>query len=263
LELTAPINQAYAKRWKYSLLIVQGTLVVTAHERKVSCIPREHRSTHNKMQLLQLAITPKWKDRYDYLLVLDADAMMYNFTFDLTTLMTVPPMNNTSNNNTNNNTSNNTSNNNNTNPSSTSSVLLAAQRVSSAVKTRATWKINAGVTLWNLHHPLIHELVRSWQKAALGHLNGKNNGEGDQLFLHHVLRNNKTMEQDVNGVTHEFEYRQGTVIKHIKRFKLTYKIGKTKLDERSTFIGELEKEICQRHPMDCQALNESIKYSEM
>jgi hypothetical protein len=220
-------------------------LVVTAHERKVLCIPGEHRATHNKMQILQLATSPQWnwntqqQQQYDYLLLLDADAMMYNFSFDLTTLMTMPTTTPNNNNNTNNKTT-----------KSSSSVLLAANRVTPAVKKRATWKINAGVTLWNLHHPLIHELVRLWQKAALGYLNGNNNDSGDQLFLYHVLKNNHTMEQDVNGLTHEFQYHQGTVIKHIKRPKVTYQIGQTKLDERSVWIGKYTNEICQQQRHD-------------
>lgn len=232
LDLTTPLNKAYARKWGQDLVVVQGSLVWLAQERRTNCTPPEHRSTHNKMQFLKWGVS-MLKDRYDYLLILDADAMIYDFDKDISDLM--PPTN-----------------------------LMAANRVvaKKGVKKRATWKINAGVTLWNLHHPLTAAVADGWQKAAIGFMNGRNNNQGDQLFLYHVLRNNASMSDQVYSVGKEFNYNKATVIKHIKRPDLTYQIGKTALDSRSQVIQQFTKEICDKFPMDCQDLDQT-NYSEL
>ena len=227
LDLTAPINKAYARRWSHTFLILQGSLVYMAEERRRNCTPPEHRSTHNKMQLLKLGIA--LKDQYDYLLILDADAMMYDFDRDISDLM--PPTH-----------------------------LLAANRVvaKKGVKKRATWKINAGVTLWNLHHPYTANVAEGWLQAAVGYMNGRNNNQGDQLFLYHVLKNNASMEEQVYALNREFNYNKATMIKHIKRPALTYEIGATALDARSQVIQTFTQEICDKFPTDCFYMDQTI-----
>ena len=224
LESTAPLNKAYARKWGQTMLVLQGTLVWLREERQRHCSPPEHRSTHNKMQLLNFGLS--LKEHYDYLLILDADAMIYDFAKDLSDLM--PP-----------------------------TALLAANKAvpKKGVKKRATWKINAGVTLWNLHHPLTQAVADGWREAALGYLNGRNNNQGDQLFLYHVLKNNATMEENVYALSKDFNYNKATVIKHIKRPKVTYEIGQTHLDSRAQVIEQFQTEICQQFPKDCQDLD--------
>lgn len=231
LDLTAPINKAYARRWGHTFLVIQGSLVVLAQERRTNCTPPEHRSTHNKMQFVKFGLS--LRAYYDYLLILDADAMIYDFDRDISDLM----------------------------PSTS---LLAANRVlaKKGVKKRATWKINAGVTLWNLHHPYTYHLADGWTQAAVGFMNGRNNNQGDQLFLYHVLKNNASMEESVYSLGKEFNYNKATVIKHVKRPDLTYTIGKTALDSRSKVIQQFTREICDRFPSDCQNLD-STRYSAL
>jgi hypothetical protein len=231
LESTAPINKAYARKWGHTVLIVQGTLAVLNHERQTNCTPEEHRATHNKMQLLKLAL--RIGDHYDYLLILDADAIIFDFGVDLSDLM--PP-----------------------------SAMLAAQRAvpKAGVKKRATWKINAGVTLWNLHHPYTQAVADGWQDAALGYLNGRSNSQGDQLFLHHVLKNNATYERSIHSFAKEFNYNKGTVIKHVKRPTLTYTIGETALDDRSVLLAKFTEQVCAQFPDDCHDLDKTT-YSEL
>ena len=231
LDLTAPINKAYARKWHHDVLVVQGTLVVTAQEIRTNCTPEEYRSTHNKMQLLQLGLY--LRDHYDYLLILDADAMIFDFGFDFGGLLPVKSM-------------------------------LAAQRVvaKAGMKKRATWKINAGVTLWNLHHPLTKEVCQKWHAAALGFFNGRSNAQGDQIFLHHTLKSNFTYEENVYSVAKEFNYNKGTRIKHVKRPKMTYEIGQTGLDARSAIIAKFTAEICERFPFDCEDMDKTA-YSQL
>lgn len=231
LDLTAPINKAYARKWRQTMLVLQGTLVFLEQERKTNCPPPEHRSTHNKMQLLKFAL--HLRDHYDYLLILDADAMIYDFALDLSDLM--PPR-----------------------------AMMAANRVIAkpGVKKRATWKINAGVTLWNLHHKYTAAVADGWTQAAVGFMNGRNNNPGDQLFLYHVLKNNASMEENVYSMGKEFNYNQATAIKHVKRPHVTYEIGQTSLDSRSEVIQKFTDEICAKFPTDCRDLDKTI-YSDM
>ena len=248
LDATVPITKAYARRWKATLLVVQGALVILSEEKKQNCVPGEHRSTHNKMQLLKFAL--RHKHYYDYLLLLDADALIYNFDIDISTALHQQQ------------------------PDSTNittaipskdihdphSKFLAAHRVGG--KKDGTWKINAGVTLWNIQHPCLPQLVREWQNAALGYLNARNNNSGDQIFLYHVLKNNATLEAGVLGLDQEFNYNKGTAIKHVKRPKAIYGIGKTKVDERLIKIQKFSQEICEKYPKDCEKL-ETFHYSQV
>jgi predicted phosphatase len=229
LDLTAPVNKAYARRWGHTFLILQGSLVYLAEERKTNCTPPEHRSTHNKMQFVKFGLT--LRDHYDYLLILDADAMIYDFERDISDLM--PP-----------------------------TCLFAANRVvaKKGVKKRATWKINAGVTLWNLHHQYTAAVADQWTHAAVGFMNGRNNNQGDQLFLYHVLKNNASMEEQIYSLGKEFNYNKATVIKHVKRPALTYEIGQTALDSRAQVIEQFTREICLKYPTDCQGMDQT-KYS--
>lgn len=231
LDLTAPINKAYARKWGHTMLVLQGTLVVLDYEVQTNCTPLEHRSTHNKMQLLKFGL--RLRQHYDYMLILDADALIYDFSLDISNLMP-------------------------------STAMMAANRAEpkKGQKKRATWKINAGITLWNLHHDYTQALAEGWTNAAVGYLNGRNNYSGDQIFLYHVLKNNATMEQSVYSFGKEFHYNKATVIKHIKRPHVTYELGQTALDSRSDIIETFTQEICQSYPEDCQELDKT-KYSEL
>ena len=142
--------------------------------------------------------------------------------------------------------------------------MLAAQRAvpKAGIKKRATWKINAGVTLWNLHHRFTHNVCKEWHAAAMGYMNNRNNGQGDQLFLYHALKNNESYIESVYSVAKEFNYNKGTLIKHVKRPHLTYEIGRTGLDDRSVVIAKFTNEICQRYPQDCQEMDHT-PYSQL
>jgi len=230
LDLTSPVNKAYARKWGHTVLILQGSLVYLDEERRTNCTPPEHRSTHNKMQFLKFGVA--LKEYYDYLLILDADAMIYDFDNDISDL--IPPTS-----------------------------LLGANRVvaKKGVKKRATWKINAGVTIWNLHHPYTKYLADGWTQAAIGFMNGRSNDQGDQLFLYHVLKNNASLQEQVYSFGREFNYNKASVIKHVKRPTLTYEIGATAIDSRSVKIQQFTSEICNKFPTDCDQLD-GTKYSE-
>lgn len=82
LEITAPINKAYAKEYSHDVLVLQGTSLVVAKDK---CNPPGRRATFNKIALLKEAL--RHRQDYDQLLILDTDAMMYNMDFDVTSLL--------------------------------------------------------------------------------------------------------------------------------------------------------------------------------
>jgi hypothetical protein len=110
LEITAPINKAYAKEFSHDVLVLQGTSLVVP---KDNCSPPNRRATFNKIALLKEAL--RHRQDYDQLLILDTDAMMHNMNFDVTSLLA-------------------------------DSQMLAAHRVKENDR-KHTWDINIGVTV--------------------------------------------------------------------------------------------------------------------
>lgn len=210
LELTAPINKMYARRWKHDFVILQGTLMTIPEDR--NCPPPEERSRFNKIALLQMALNQT--QRYDQLLILDADAMIYDFAYDLTGLLIA-----------------------------TNSMLIA-QRVHEN-DPPGTWNINNGVMLWNLHHPLTASVAEKWDMACRKGLPDNRPFRGDQFYLHKVLQQDETAQLAVFSVWKEFYYRDGTVVKHFQRSKM-FTWNETGIDIRETRIQAAIDDICQR-----------------
>ena len=119
LELTSPINKAYAKLWNSDYVILQGSSI-SIYPRDYWCNPPQERSRFNKISLLQLALSKR--NEYDMLLLLDADAMIYDFSKDIRSYI----------------------------PNGDDTTMLVAHRVN-ANEGIHSWDINNGVTLWNLH----------------------------------------------------------------------------------------------------------------
>lgn len=113
-EKTRPINMAYAERWCHDIVFL--------HAQTLSL------SEANPATLLQLG----WENReqYDQLLLLDADAMMNNFRYDITKLFPEHEM-------------------------------LVAQRIEGRDEIR-TWKVFGTVSLWNLKHLLTPRIQVTW-----------------------------------------------------------------------------------------------------
>jgi hypothetical protein len=125
LNLTRRVNQAYAKRYQFDYVILHGIAFRTKpFDHTLRKPTAASRSTYNKIILSQEAIVLQ----YDYVLILDSDAMMYDFTRDISTL--VPD----------------------------DKLLLAHQ----VMEEKWYWNINIGVIVFNLRHPMIHRVVFVW-----------------------------------------------------------------------------------------------------
>lgn len=114
LPLTKPVNMAYAKRW--------GLDIVFLNAQQLSV------EEANPATLLWLACENR--DKYDQVLLMNADAMMNDFNADVTTLFHENEM-------------------------------LVAQRIEGSDLVR-TWKIFGTVSLWNLNHLLTPRIQVTW-----------------------------------------------------------------------------------------------------
>jgi hypothetical protein len=194
LNLISPIHQRYSQDKGYDYLIVQGTLLDFPGVQQ-DCNPSP-RATFNKIPLLELAIAG---DEYEYALILDTDAMIVNVEIDMPSLLK-------------------------------DDNLLAAQRVWK-YDWQNTWDINAGVTLWNLRHPLASTVVQRWKHLSLygsasdtpnHHQEDILKKNDDQSFLQTALMEYPWWKRPVVSLMDEFNYYQGTVIKHFKRDKRSW-----------------------------------------
>lgn len=220
-EMTGPINKLYAKKWNVDYVSVQGTTLTI--DQDGGCEPPPQRAMFDKLKLLQMALHKRGS--YDQLLLLDADAMIYDFDVDITTL-------------------------------AEDDDLLVAQRGAEKSSRTHTWNINNGIVLWNLHHPLVQAVSDEWDALSRSAVE-EGDAHGDQHYLQAALREGNR-QQFVRGLNQEFRYRRGTVVKHFTRRHANNEWNNTRVDERETDIELVVKEICEKHPTDCQNLEESV-----
>lgn len=228
LRHTALVNKAYAKKWGYDLVVLQGG----ALEHPEHCMESGRSVTLNKIRLLFHAIDHQ--QEYDQLLLLDADALIVDLDTELTTLLSTP-------------------------------IMVAAHQVTQTTKTTAAphpppqaWNINAGVMLWNVHHPLTRGTAVEWfQKARQGVLNDK--FRGDQRYLQTTLRNSDERMAAVQGLTTEFAYGHGTVVKHFIRERM-HKNWKDPeiLAHREGRIRLAAEQVCAQYAGVCDKIEEVI-----
>ena len=230
LELTAPINHEYARRWNHDLVILQGTTMLLPTDQ--NCTPPEERSRFNKVTLLQMALSKR--DIYDQLLILDADAMMYDLDYDVTQLLMTPEVGLSSA----------------TTTQRTSPIMLVAQRVHHDYDPPTTWNINNGVMLWNLHHPLTDSTTHAWDQACRKGLPDNRPFRGDQFYLHQILKKDKNRQAALSSVVNEFFYKDGTVVKHFQRSKMFSWNDTTGLDAREERIQMTVDEMCATYSIE-------------
>jgi hypothetical protein len=180
LNLTSPINKMYAKAWGHDMLLMRGTTKRFPFQK--NRIPEEQ-SMYNKVDLLLLALENN--EDYDQVLVLDSDTLIYDFSVDITQMI-----------------------------SGENKMLVALK--THELDPPETYRINNGVTLWNLHHPLTKTVASDWNKGCIEGIKGNFSIRGDQHYLVEALKVDDR-KNSVRGVLSEFHYRSATVIKHFIR----------------------------------------------
>jgi hypothetical protein len=221
--MTAHINKVYAREWNHDVVLVQGA-VIRLPQLDGDCEPPPHRATFNKIPLLQLAL--KQKQSYDQLLILDTDAMVYNMTFDITKLLPHGRM-------------------------------LAAQKAR-PTDVDHTWDINAGVTLWDLHHPLIDQAAKEWYQSSIHGMSKDFHPSNDQYHLHSMLQKGKYTKL-VHGLSEEFNYGHGTIVKHFIR-KVQHKGwgDPNILERREDRIEVAVNDVCAKHQALCDGIEKKV-----
>jgi hypothetical protein len=223
LDLVAPVNQAYAKLWGHDFLVLQGTALEFFGISKIC--NDETRSTFNKIPLLQLAL--QHSADYDQVLILDTDAMIVNFDLDVTTLLDHD----------------------NDNHHRHHPYLVAAHRVWKH-DWHNTWDINAGVTLWNLHHPMAQSVADTWQHLSQHHPRQVLRQNDDQYFLQKTLMDLGFWNRAVHSLRDQFHYYEATVIKHFKRDARSWTT--TSLEQRMLRIQEvIQRDLCPKWSQVC------------
>jgi hypothetical protein len=230
-----------------TVVILQG-MAFHPHD-DIACATPPMYASLNKIRLLFYAIDHSRE--YDYLLLLDADALLVDLDYDITQLLSEEYDAE--------------------NVEQNVTHLLAAQpyrdtnvRVqnddddnssadddSQQQEEPATPRINSGITLWNLHHEQIKPVAISWfqesKNAAL-----KGNYQGDQRYLQMALTSTvldddttTTSSSLVRPTLQEFNYRDGSVGQHfIQRGKID--TWKDRLDQ---LIDTYQQHLCKKY--DC------------
>ena len=189
--------------------ILQGTAFAPG-----GCQPPGIHTTFNKMRLLFHALD---QPQYQYLLLMEADSILTNLDIDFSSLIS-------------------------------SDSVVAGQ----VVRTKhdrhepgEQYHINAGVTLWNLHHPLAKDVALQWlyySKRALT----KGQYHGDGKFLPMALEKHKA---PVTFLDEEFHFHKGTVVQHFQRG--------SSVSSKKSQLELARSSVCDAYQEDCNALYKS------
>jgi hypothetical protein len=216
LQETSRVNKAYCKlhgSCDYVQLVGVG---IVNHESLFNF--SERHSSFNKIVVLEKAL--QLNDKYDALLILDADCIMWDLSYDVTRLLRR---------------SNNT--------------MLVAHRVNKTQPVH-TYNINNGVTLWNLQHPKTPVVAQKWKEKAFIWL-GEQIDNGDQEILHRVLWQQNATDY-VYSIIDEFSYREGTVVRHYIRQQLSW--IHVSANERLQEVQEAASYVCRTYSPACERI---------
>jgi hypothetical protein len=232
LNITSRINQLYAFQYQLDYVLLRGIVFRTFYE-SLAQIPTS-RATYNKIYIVQKAI--EWN--YDYLLLLDSDAMIYDFNRDITQLL-LPPHK-----------------------------MIVAHQVgghnnnNNNNQNKEYYNINIGVTLWNIRHTMVRTIVRRWKMLCylriIFQLDDNDQNPLQNIFRYFVTfgrslsSTNEYLHTNIIEENHnDFAYRGGTFVKHFIRYN-----SKTWIQEDHHRIEEISKvanEICVRHEPMCNS----------
>jgi hypothetical protein len=190
LETARPIHKAYAAKWKYDFVTFQGVLM--------GCL--DWHSTFTKIGILMLAM----REGYDYLLLMDADAIIVDFDIPIPQLL----------------------------PGDPKTMMIMAQRV-----TEPGWDINAGVLAFSLKHPNLPQVVKEWYTRSMKRLRKSAKSKyadivgncEDQNTLHitlqNVFRSEAAQQLAIHRTDGPFSYWGGNFVKHLIRPSFNHDLG--------------------------------------
>jgi hypothetical protein len=192
LDLTQPINEAYAKRWGYDYelftgLMIQAEIPPSTNGNTTTKVPTS-RATYNKVMILDKVLNDLQYQTYDKLLILDSDALMYDFSRDIATLLPNDRM-------------------------------MLAHRVKRNESDFA-WNINIGVTMWNLRHAATKPVCRAWKKGCIHRIvKHPTIRDSDQTPLQAIMKDipDEQRRHLILALPDELGYGTGHFIRHFIR----------------------------------------------
>lgn len=235
IKYSSKVNKAYAKKYNHDYLLAEGVFITTSstssstpHQDGKNGKNEDNQgkvaagSTSNKVGILEYALQHPTK-QWDYVLILDSDAMMYDFERPIGDIYNM-----------------------------TNEVIIG-HRVLRFTSTK-TFNINAGVMLWNLRHAQTKQMVWNWHEE-IRHVFETKVGE-DQEALHTVLRRMPWRNRPVRAIRRDFEYAYGTVVKHFirpgrKAVRKNWDDTKLKTEDRIEHMKATAEEICGRYKVYC------------
>ncbi len=228
IKISSKVNKAYASKYNHDYLLARGVFikVIGTNNPNYSKGRVAAGSTSNKVGILEYAFqhpTKKW----DYVLILDSDAMMYDFERDIALIYNM------------------------------TDEALIAHRVPREANSK-TFNINAGVVLWNLRHEQTKRIVSDWDKEIYRVFTTRV-GE-DQAALHSVLRRIPLKNRPIRAINNDFEYASGTVVKHFIRpgseaVKLQWDDKQLKTENRVKQMKQTADVICEKYKAYCDQVS--------
>jgi hypothetical protein len=219
LSLTQPINQLYAASWGYDYTAqLESPEGLARAATKAKKTVSNSKSTYFKVLLLDEIVK---SDKYDRLVLMDADAVVSDFQVDVVSLLPAE-------------------------------FVVAAHQV----RVNDPSNINVGVTVWNLRHSSASYLVQRWKRACFDRME-RGLKDDDQMPLQQVLKQERTNGNLlVHPLTHEFAYGHGTVVKHFirpnkKAWSAAVEDGRIQKIKHATAV------VCSRYNLNCTAIASS------
>jgi len=213
--------------------------------------PSSHSSV-DKIRVLFEAIDSE--ARYDRLLLLDADAMVYGMDTDLTSLV----------------------------DGNDDFVVMGPPVLTEDGKRdkNKPWEMSTGMTLWNLEHPLTRTIALDWFKFAKNAII-RGSYRSDQKYLHKTLQQYYSTNED--GIVKRNDDRdidifqiltdnvfdddsRGTIVKQFGVRTATNGENKTRvardnqIEERLSRMEETAREICGQYPDACKKVGAPPRY---
>ena len=226
-------------------------------------------SSIDKIRMLFQALDSK--SQYDRLLLLDADAMIYDMDMDLTTLF-----------------DNNSGDYGNDNDNIDDFVVAGSPILTKDGKLdkNMPWKIASGMTLWNLEHPLTQTVALDWFNYAKNAII-RTTYKSDQKYLHKALQKQYITNKD--GIVSRTDNRAAGVVrtlpnhefdddvqgKKVKQFVVVDTTIKKNIDineadvndvhdkQVEARLGRMEetaRQICARYPDACNQVGAPPRY---
>lgn len=227
LQTSSLVNRAYAKQWGMDYVTLKGIGLDDHHVIPSEYFQPQH-SAFNKLELLRRGL--ELSHRYDWLWVLDSDALVYNLS---TSFSSILPAN------------------------ASESIFLVAHRVQPEDSLH-THNINNGVLLLNLHHPTTRHLLSSWTRHSLNRIaanvqlcnmgNEEAHEADDQVIMQSIL-------QDLSDPTviYTIPHFQNHVVKHLVRPNMA--VWDNHSPGREVVLKDLAIDICKRYAPVCDGVN--------